>query len=53
MHIGFIMDGNGRWALQNGLTRAESRYSKIFLGTECMAYIQVEGVGRGSFYRGL
>ena len=50
MHIGFIMDGNGRWALRNGLTRAEGHEQGIEKANEIMMACVKRKIARATFY---
>jgi undecaprenyl diphosphate synthase len=50
MHIAFIMDGNGRWALRNGLTRAQGHEKGIEAANEIMMACVKQGIARATFY---
>jgi len=50
MHIGFIMDGNGRWALRNGLTRADGHQQGIIRANEIMMACVKRKIARATFY---
>ena len=50
MHIGFIMDGNGRWALRNGLTRTEGHEQGIEKANEIMMACVKRKIARATFY---
>jgi len=50
MHIAFIMDGNGRWALRNGLTRAQGHEKGILAANEIMKACVAKGIERATFY---
>jgi undecaprenyl diphosphate synthase len=50
MHIAFIMDGNGRWALRNGKTRAEGHEQGIQAANEIMMACVHKKIPRATFY---
>jgi len=50
MHIAFIMDGNGRWALRNGKTRAEGHEQGIQSANEIMMACVNKKIPRATFY---
>lgn len=50
MHIAFIMDGNGRWALRNGKTRAEGHEQGIQAANEIMMACVQRKIPRATFY---
>jgi undecaprenyl diphosphate synthase len=50
MHIAFIMDGNGRWALRNGLTRAQGHEKGILTANEIMKACVAKKIARATFY---
>jgi undecaprenyl diphosphate synthase len=50
MHIAFIMDGNGRWALRNGLTRAQGHEKGITAANEIMKACVAKKIARATFY---
>jgi undecaprenyl diphosphate synthase len=50
MHIAFIMDGNGRWALRNGKTRAEGHEQGIQAANEIMMACVERKIPRATFY---
>ena len=50
MHIAFIMDGNGRWALRNGKTRAEGHEQGIQTANEIMMACVKKKIARATFY---
>ena len=44
------MDGNGRWALRNGLTRAQGHEQGILAANEIMKACVSKGIARATFY---
>jgi undecaprenyl diphosphate synthase len=50
MHIAFIMDGNGRWALRNGKTRAQGHEQGIQAANEIMMACVERKIPRATFY---
>jgi len=50
MHIAFIMDGNGRWALRNGKTRAQGHEQGIQAANEIMMACVKQKIPRATFY---
>ena len=44
------MDGNGRWALRNGLTRAQGHEQGIVTANEIMKACVSKGIARATFY---
>ena len=50
MHIAFIMDGNGRWALRNGLTRPQGHEKGIAAANEIMKACVAKKIARATFY---
>ena len=50
MHIGFIMDGNGRWALRKGLTRIQGHEHGIQTANEIMKACVKRRIERATFY---
>jgi len=50
LHIGFIMDGNGRWAKQRGLPRTEGHVQGARVFQEVVDYCRELGVSAVTFY---
>jgi len=50
MHIGFIMDGNGRWATAKGLSRLEGHSQGADVGEQMMAICIREKIEYATFY---
>jgi len=50
MHIAFIMDGNGRWAVQRGLPRAKGHEQGIATANEIMMACVERSITYATFY---
>jgi len=50
MHVGFIMDGNGRWALSKGLTRAKGHDAGIETANTIMKACVQRKIPYATFY---